>query len=472
LCSYLLIGFWFRDTSTGAAARKAFIVTRVGDTSMMIGLLLLFTQLGTLQIQELMHRASIQWPVGSGFAVAAALLLLGGAVGKSAQLPLQVWLPDAMAGPTPTSALIHAATMVTAGVYLIARTHVLFSLAPAAQLAVGIVGAITMMLAGFKRARAARHQTHTGVFNGKSDWLHVPCPWRRRLGGRDVPFPDARMFQGATISRRRRSHRSSPPRTQYFQDGRPAKRDAGRVLDIPHWRLCSGRTALVTAGFFSKDLIIWSAWSSPQGHPAFWIAAIAGALLTSLYTFRLIFRVFFGPAHSAVMKRPGYGMLIPLSVLAALSIGTGYLKGAVLGFLNSALPSMAESHASRLTEFASATVAASAFAIGLGLAYLFHFKQPKLADAIATTSLGSTLHRWWLDGWGFDSLYAALFIRPYVWVSEVNKNDFIDAFYGGIAHVADLCCRWLSLTESGRLRWYAAAMAGGSALFLALVLFL
>ena len=141
LCSYLLIGFWYRDPANGRAARKAFIVTRVGDTAMSLGLFLLFTRLGTLQIQELMQRASEQWPAGSAYALIAALLLLGGAVGKSAQLPLQVWLPDAMAGPTPTSALIHAATMVTAGVYLIARTHVLFALAPAAQFAVAIVGA-------------------------------------------------------------------------------------------------------------------------------------------------------------------------------------------------------------------------------------------------------------------------------------------------------------------------------------------
>ncbi|MGC2322201.1 MAG: NADH-quinone oxidoreductase subunit L, partial [Terriglobales bacterium] len=149
LCSYLLIGFWYRDPANGRAGRKAFIVTRVGDTALSVGLFLLFTRLGTLQIQDLVQRASEQWPVGSSYAVIAALLLLGGAVGKSAQLPLQVWLPDAMAGPTPTSALLHAATMVTAGVYLIARTHVLFALAPPAQLAVAIVGTATLLLAGF-----------------------------------------------------------------------------------------------------------------------------------------------------------------------------------------------------------------------------------------------------------------------------------------------------------------------------------
>src|SRR6185437_2618452 len=149
LCSYLLIGFWYRDPANGRAARKAFILTRVGDTAMSIGLYLLFTQLGTFGIQDLMQRASAQWPLGSTYAVTAAFLLLGGAIGKSAQFPLQVWLPDAMAGPTPVSALLHAATMVTAGVYLIARTHVLFSLAPSAQLAVAVAGACTLLLAGF-----------------------------------------------------------------------------------------------------------------------------------------------------------------------------------------------------------------------------------------------------------------------------------------------------------------------------------
>src|SRR5690606_16964 len=123
LCSYLLIGFWYRDPANGYAARKAFVVTRVGDTAMLIGLILLATSFGTLDIQEILTRAEQEWAVGAGIALAAAALLLAGAVGKSAQLPLQTWLPDAMAGPTPVSALIHAATMVTAGMYLIARMH-------------------------------------------------------------------------------------------------------------------------------------------------------------------------------------------------------------------------------------------------------------------------------------------------------------------------------------------------------------
>ena len=194
LCSYLLIGFWYADPANGLAARKAFIVTRVGDTAMIIGLFLLFQHLGTLHIQELMRRAAEQWPAGSALPIAAAALLLGGAVGKSAQLPLQTWLPDAMAGPTPTSALIHAATMVTAGVYLIARTHVLFSLAPSVQFAVAIIGAATLLLGGFSALDPVGHQTGAGLLHDQPDRIHVPRHGRGRLDGRYFPLHDARVL--------------------------------------------------------------------------------------------------------------------------------------------------------------------------------------------------------------------------------------------------------------------------------------
>ena len=149
MCSYLLIGFFHQDSANGYAARKAFVVTRVGDTFMAVGLFLLFRELGTLDIQAAMGAATLAWPDGSTLCTIIALLLLGGAVGKSAQVPLQTWLPDAMAGPTPVSALIHAATMVTAGVYLIARTHDLFLLSPDAQFAVAVVGLATLFIASF-----------------------------------------------------------------------------------------------------------------------------------------------------------------------------------------------------------------------------------------------------------------------------------------------------------------------------------
>ena len=194
LCSYLLIGFWYTDPANGLAARKAFIVTRVGDTAMIIGLFLLFQHLGTLHIQELMRRAAEQWPAGSALPIAAAALLLGGAVGKSAQLPLQTWLPDAMAGPTPTSALIHAATMVTAGVYLIARTHVLFMFAPPVQFAVAVIGAATLLLGGFS-ALTQRDIKRVLAYSTISQIGYMfLAHGRGRLDGRYFPLHDARFL--------------------------------------------------------------------------------------------------------------------------------------------------------------------------------------------------------------------------------------------------------------------------------------
>ncbi|GAB1405643.1 hypothetical protein MASR1M74_28250 [Lentimicrobium sp.] len=149
LCSYLLIGYWYKIPRNGFAGQKAFIVTRIGDTAMAIGLFFLFRAFGTLNINEILQSVSMQWSSGSSAAIIAAALLLGGAVGKSAQLPLQTWLPDAMAGPSPVSALIHAATMVTAGVYLIARTHLIFALAPVVMLLIAIMGALLLLMAGF-----------------------------------------------------------------------------------------------------------------------------------------------------------------------------------------------------------------------------------------------------------------------------------------------------------------------------------
>ena len=472
LCSYLLIGFWYRDVANGRAARKAFIVTRVGDTAMSLGLFLLFTRLGTLQIQDLMQRASEQWQSGSAYAVIAALLLLGGAVGKSAQLPLQVWLPDAMAGPTPTSALIHAATMVTAGVYLIARTHVLFALAPAAQFAVAIVGAGTLLLAGFsaltqhdiKRVLAYSTVSQIGYMFlalGVGAWQAAIFHFMTHA------FFKALLFLGAGVI------------INALHDEHSIFRMGGlrKELPVAFWTFLIAGCSLaglpfITAGFFSKDLIIWEALSADRGHPGFWIAGMVGALLTSLYTFRLIFRVFFGPLGTPVTKRPGYAMTVPLLVLAFLSIVGGYLKQPLLDFLHSVLPPTIEAPMGALTEIHSEAIAALVFLIGLYFAYLFHLQKRSLADTIVASPVGRTLHQWWFAGWGFDWIYDKAFVQPFIWAAEINKSDFLDAFYAGVARLTELFYRGLSQTETGRVRWYAMGMAAGSVLFIAMVLFL
>ncbi len=472
LCSYLLIGFWYRDPANGLAARKAFIVTRVGDTAMMLGLFLLFTQLGTLNIQDLMQRASEHWHSGSTYAVVAALLLLGGAVGKSAQLPLQVWLPDAMAGPTPTSALLHAATMVTAGVYLIARTHALFSLAPAAQFAVAFVGAATLILAGFsaltqhdiKRVLAYSTVSQIGYMFlalGVGAWQAAMFHFVTHA------FFKALLFLGAGVIINALDEEHS-----IFRMGGLRKE-----LPVAFWTFLIAGCSLaglpfITAGFFSKDLIIWQTWSADQGHAGFWVAGMIGALLTSLYIFRVIFRVFFGQLGTPVTKRPGYRMTVPLLILAFLSIVGGYLKTPLLRFLQSALPQTVEAHAGVLTETRSEAIAGVVFLIGLYFAYLFHLQKRSLADVLVANPLGRLLHQWWFADWGFDWMYDKAFVQPFIWATKINKSDFVDAFYTGVARLAEVSYRALSSTETGRVRWYAAAMAAGSVLFIALVIFL
>jgi len=470
LCSYLLIGFWYRDPANGRAARKAFIVTRVGDCALMVALFLLFTQLGTLEIQDLMQRASVRWPSGSTWALAAALLLVGGAVGKSAQIPLQVWLPDAMAGPTPTSALIHAATMVTAGVYLISRTHALFSLAPAAQSAVAVVGAATLLLAGFsaltqrdiKRILAYSTISQIGYMFlalGVGAWQAAMFHFFTHA------FFKALLFLGAGVIINAVHDEHS-----IFKMGGLRKE-----LPVAFWTFLAGGCALaglpfITAGFFSKDLIIWQAWSAAGGHPALWIAGMVGAGLTSLYTFRLIFRVFFGPLGIPVTKRPGYAMKVPLVILAVFAILAGYLKQPLFAFLHSALPATIEARAGGLTETGSEAIAGILFLVGLYLAYVFHLKKRSLSDSLVANPVGRALDQWWFAGWGFDWIYDKVLVQPFIWAANVNKSDFVDAFYTGIGGVAEASYRWLSGTETGRVRWYATTMAAGSVLFVAMVL--
>jgi NADH-quinone oxidoreductase subunit L len=250
-----------------------------------------------------------------------------------------------------------------------------------------------------------------------------------------------------------------------------------KELPVAFWTFLIGGCALaglpfVTAGFFSKDLIIWESWSAQGGHPAFWIAAMAGALLTALYTFRLIFRVFFGPVGTPVTKRFGYPMTIPLVILAFFAVVAGYLKEPFFGFLHSVLPATNESGASGLTETGSEAIAAALFLIGLFFAYLFHLKKRSLADSLVANPVGSALHEWWFAGWGFDWIYDKAFVQPFIWITNLNKSDFIDAFYTGVAWVTDLFYCELSGTQSGHVRWYATAMAAGAVLFLGMVLFL
>jgi len=476
LCSYLLIGFWYTDPANGRAARKAFIVTRIGDTAMALGLFLLFTNLGTLNIQELMTLAPKQWPVGSETAVLAAALLLGGALGKSAQLPLQVWLPDAMAGPTPVSALIHAATMVTAGVYLIARTHVLFELAPVVQSAVALIGAATLLVAGLsaiaqkdiKRVLAYSTISQLGYMFlalGVGAWSAAIFHLMTHA------FFKALLFLGAGVVILAQHHEQDMFKMGGLKD----------KLPITFWTFLIGSASLsalplVTAGFYSKDLILWKAWSSGSGSTGLWAAGLFGAFITSIYTFRMVFLTFFGASKTPVSHKPGPRMLAPLIILAVLSIIGGFVElPETLGnlplfsdFLQAVFSEKIVEHG--VSEGLLQILASIVALAGIFIAWLFFVRCPEYADRIARVPAFQSIRKFWLAGWYFDAMYDRFFVRPFVWLARINRHDFIDSGYAGIAAFNRMLSTLLSKTQTGNIRWYAMGLVMGAVVFLGIIL--
>jgi NADH-quinone oxidoreductase subunit L len=478
LCSYLLIGFWYGDEANGLAGRKAFIVTRAGDTAFILGLFLLFNQLGTLDIQPLLQRAAAHWHVGAAAAEVAAFLLLGGAVGKSAQLPLQTWLPDAMAGPTPTSALIHAATMVTAGVYLIARLHGLYELAPAALFAVALVGFATLLLAGcsaltqhdIKRILAYSTVSQIGYMFlalGVGAWsaaiFHLVTH----------AFFKALLFLAAGVV------------IHALDDEHDIFRMGGlrHQLPLAFWCFviagCSlAGLPLITAGFYSKGLIIWQAYSSPLGATWLWIGSLVGAFLTALYIFRLIFVTFYGAGKLAPRHFPGPAVQWPMVVLAFLSVTAGFVNlpaalggGERLGrFLAPALPMLDLARSTALGEIGSEIIAAIVFFAGVYLIYLFQLQRPSLTETLMAGGFTQGLQRYWYSDWGMDWLYDRALVRPTIALARADKHDAVDKIFAAIAWLCTVSYRALRLTQTGRVRRYAAWVAAGAILVMVVAL--
>lgn len=462
VCSYLLVGFWYRDPANGAAARKAFIVTRIGDTAMALGLLLLFVKLGTLEIQGLAVAANNEWARGSTLPMLATTLLLGGAVGKSAQLPLQTWLPDAMAGPTPVSALIHAATMVTAGVYLVARTHELFLLAPAVLTAVAVIGLATSLMAAFtainqtdiKRILAYSTISQIGYMFlalGVGAWsagiFHLMTH----------AFFKALLFLGAGAIIHCLHHQHN-----IFKMGGLRTR-----LPVAFWSFLLGSAALAalpfTSGFYSKDQILLSAWLLPDIGHWLWAGGLLGALLTAIYSFRLVFIVFYGDASTEPDQQPGWKMSAPLVVLCVLSIIGGWFALP----LESIFPPQADPHsAGRTIEWISIAVPL----VGVALAYLIFLGKQLSVQALTRSKLGTALGDFWRGGWGMDTLYNWVWVKPYYAVSNVLRNEPVDSFYHTVVELTQAMHSWLSSLQVGQMRWYAYSMILGLVLLLALLL--
>jgi NADH-quinone oxidoreductase subunit L len=465
LCSYLLIGFWYKNSKNGHAAMKAFVVTRVGDTAMAIGLFLLFASFGTLGIQHLAQKISLM-PVGSMTLTAASALLLAGAIGKSAQLPLQVWLPDAMAGPTPVSALIHAATMVTAGIYLIARTNFIFLHAPAVLTIVAVIGAITLLIAGFsalvqhdiKRVLAYSTISQIGYMFlalGVGAWSAAIFHFMVHAFFKSLLF----LCAGVVIAAMGGVH-------DIFKMGGLRTR-----IPLTFWAFligCASLSALplVTAGFYSKDMILWQVWSSPSGGPVLWVMGLAGALITSLYAFRVFFIVFFGESKTEISYAPAFRISLVLAILAVLSIAGGFIE---LPHIAGAIASVETNHQA---QYVFETIAGAASVIGIFLAYVLFAGRRQFVRSLLSSKLCAGLCDLWFADWGFDWFYRNLLIRPYQWLAYINRDDFLDLIYDGMAAVCKACNYGLSASVNGNLRWYVGGIAFGSVIIIAFVILL
>ena len=464
LCSYLLIGFYYSNRNNGNAALKAFVVTRIGDVFMAIGMFILFAQLGTLNVQELLVLAPQKFQAGDTWMVLATLMLLGGAVGKSAQLPLQTWLADAMAGPTPVSALIHAATMVTAGVYLIARTHGLFALAPDILHLVGIVGGVTLVLAGF----AALVQTDIKRILAYSTMSQIGYMFLALgVGAWDAAifhlmthaFFKALLFlaSGAVIV-------ACHHEQNIFKMGGLWKK-----LPLAYASFVVGGAALaalpiLTAGFYSKDEILWEAFAS--GNSGLLYAGLLGAFMTSLYTFRLIFIAFHGEAKTEAHAGHGISHWLPLGTLIVLSTFVGaWIHPPLAGVLPQSV-GHAGGEAKHSLEIASGAIAIA----GILLAAMLFLGKRRLVTAIANSGIGRLLTAWWFAAWGFDWIYDKLFVKPYLLICHLLRKDPVDRGIGLIPRLARGGHVAMSKTETGQLRWYTASIAVGAVLVLGAVL--
>ena len=455
LCSYLLIGFWYINPDNGYAARKAFVVTRIGDTAMALGLFLLFAELGTLNIQDMLNSAETEWKVGDGLAVVAALLLLGGAVGKSAQLPLQTWLPDAMAGPTPISALIHAATMVTAGVYLIARTHILFELAPSVQELVGWVGLITLLMAGFialtqsdiKRILAFSTMSQIGYMFlalGVGAWSAGIFHLMTHAFFKALLF----LASGTVIL-------SLHHEQDIFKMG-----GLRQKLPVSFFSFLVGSLALTafpyTSGYFSKDEILIAAHGLEGPGMIFFYGGVLGAFLTGIYTFRLFFIVFFGDSNAAHLPEKEYGgwnMNGPLILLIILSLMGGFIAVP----LDPVFGQSEEHHVSGLLH----TFMVATPLIGIAISFLIFYTKTIPVEKLMGSSFAQTLHKFWNSGWGFDWLYDRLIVFPFLWLARINRADVIDGFYALVVEISRAANGMIIKTQTGYLRWYALSVAAG-----------
>ncbi|TKB94680.1 MAG: NADH-quinone oxidoreductase subunit L [Nitrospira sp.] len=489
LCSYLLIGHWYDRPTACAAATKAFIVNRVGDFGFMLGLLLVWYSFGSLDYQEMFPRAhesagdvmNVLGPFGGTWDVSVltliCLLLFTGAIGKSAQVPLHVWLPDAMEGPTPISALIHAATMVTAGVFMVARLAPLYNLSPTAMTVVAITGGATMVVGAtialtqtdIKRVVAYSTVSQLG-------YMIMACGLGAYASGMYHLLTHgafkALLFLGCGSVIIALHHEQDMQRMGGLKD----------KLPVTYWTFVIGSLALagfpLTSGFFSKDDLLISAWSAGPLGQFLTILGLVTALMTAFYSFRLVFVTFWGPSHvdphhAGHIHESPKTMTLPLIILAMLSIATGYLG------IPEFLGPMFDTHPGGAAHEGGVGISIMAVATAMGLigiagAYYVYVLHPTLPDRFARQ--WQSLYRASLNKWYVDEAYDRVIVRPTFYAAtELWKRvdvNVVDGAVNGVARAIAWGGWLLRLMQSGQAQHYALGMALGVVVLVTMFLFL
>ena len=496
LCSYLLIGFYFLKKSASDAGKKAFIVNRIGDFGFMLGMFLLFRTFGTLDFNGVFAAAaapgwaSVHEPWGQfGTFTVACLLLFMGATGKSAQLPLYVWLPDAMEGPTPVSALIHAATMVTAGVYVVARSHSLFVHSETAMVVVAVIGCATAIFAatiGLVQTDIKRVLAYSTV--SQLGYMFLAC---------GVGAFSAGVFHLMTHAFFKALLFLAAGSVIHAMGGEQDMRHMGglsKKIKYTYWTMLIATLAIAgippLAGFFSKDAILLSAFQIEGGHPLYAIGLLT-ALLTSFYMFRLIFLTFHGKQrydeHHVHVHESPWSMLGPLVVLAVLSViggwlaapalfgGTDYFASFLAPVFGSAEAAGAVNEAAaHQLEIILAVVAVVSALIGLAVAYWLYLRQPAKPERIAKSM--QPVYKTLLNKYYVDEFYDAVVIKPLMWIStnvlwKIVDVAGIDGAVNGIARGATDVGDAVRHTQSGNTRSYAVWVVIGALVVIAIVFF-
>ncbi len=487
LCSYLLIGFWYKKQSASDAGKKAFIVNRIGDFGFAIGIFMIFWTFGSLNFSQVFESAASSFQIGSSVITAITLLLFVGATGKSAQIPLYVWLPDAMEGPTPVSALIHAATMVTAGVYMVARCNVLYTLAPTSLLVVALIGAATALFAatmGLAQNDIKRVLAYSTI--SQLGYMFLACGVAAFTAGifhlMTHAFFKALLFLGAGSV----IHAMSNEQDMRNMGGLRSKIKTTYLTMLVGTLAIAGIPGL--SGFFSKDEILWKAFSSEHGGVVFWLIGVVTAGLTAFYMFRLLFLTFFGKPRydkhkSEHLHESPRNMLFALASLAVLSAIGGWIGiPASMGGGNhferfmepvfassAALASHGENHHSHVTEYLLMTISVLFVLLMIYFAYVAYIRRPQLATSLRERFAG--IHKVVYNKYYVDEIYAAVIVRPLIVISmflwKVIDVAIIDGIANGLAYMVQSFSGSTRVMQTGYLRNYALMFLGGAIVVLA-----